>query len=57
VGKVSFDAAKLADNATAVIEALLKAKPTTAKGTYLQKIGVSSTMSPGVKVDPVPFRV
>jgi len=57
VGKVSFDADKLADNAKAVIDALLKAKPTTSKGTYLQKIGVSSTMSPGVKVDPAPFRV
>lgn len=57
VGKVNFEAAKLADNIKAVIDALVKAKPATAKGTYLKKIGLSSTMSPGVKVDPVPFRV
>ena len=57
VGKVSFDADKLVENAKAVIDALVKAKPATAKGTYLQKIGLSSTMSPGVKVDPSPFRL
>lgn len=56
IGKVSFDADKLADNARVVIEAIAKAKPSTAKGTYLQKISLSSTMSPGVKVDPTPFR-
>lgn len=57
VGKVSFEANKLADNIKAVIEALVRAKPSTAKGTYLQKISVSSTMSPGVKVDPTPYRI
>ncbi len=57
VGKVSFEKAKLADNIRTVIEALVKAKPATAKGTYLQKIGLSSTMSPGVKVDPTPYRL
>jgi large subunit ribosomal protein L1 len=57
VGKKSFDAVKLAENAQALIEALVKAKPATAKGTYLKKIGLSSTMSPGVKVDPSPFRM
>jgi len=57
VGKANFDANKLAENAKTVIEALVRAKPATAKGTYLQKIGVSSTMSPGVKVDPAPFRL
>lgn len=57
VGKVSFEANKLADNIKAVIDALVKAKPSTAKGTYLQKISVSSTMSPGVKVDPTPYRI
>lgn len=56
VGKSSFDANKLADNARAVIEAIVRAKPATAKGTFLQKIGISSSMSPGVKVDPSPFR-
>ena len=57
VGKVSFDANKLADNARAVIEAIVRGKPVTAKGTFVQKIGISSTMSPAVKVDPSPFRV
>jgi large subunit ribosomal protein L1 len=57
VGKVSFEAEKLAENAKALIDALVRAKPATAKGTYLQKIGISSTMSPGVKVDPAPFRL
>jgi large subunit ribosomal protein L1 len=57
VGRVSFDADKLADNIKTVIDALVRAKPSTAKGTYLQKICVSSTMSPGVKVDPTPYRI
>jgi large subunit ribosomal protein L1 len=57
VGKSSFDAHKLAENAKAVLEAIVRAKPATAKGTFIQKIGISSTMSPGVKVDPTPFRV
>lgn len=56
IGKASFDAQKLAENAQTLIEALVKAKPATAKGTYLRKIGLSSTMSPGIKVDPAPFR-
>ena len=56
VGKVSFDAVKLAENAKAVLEAILRAKPATAKGTYLKKVAISSTMSPGVRVDPAPFR-
>jgi large subunit ribosomal protein L1 len=56
VGKSSFDAEKLADNARVVLEALMKAKPATAKGTYMKKIGISSTMSPGIKVDPMPYR-
>ncbi len=57
VGKVSFDANKLTENAQTVIDALVKAKPATAKGTYLMRIGISSTMSPGVKVDPSPYRL
>jgi len=56
VGKVSFDANKLAENAKTVIDALVRAKPATSKGTYLMKIGLSSTMSPGVKVDANPYR-
>lgn len=56
IGKASFDADKLAGNANAVIDALMKAKPSTAKGTYLKKICISSTMSPGVRVDTTPYR-
>ena len=56
IGKASFDSDKLAGNANAVIDALMKAKPSTAKGTYLKKICISSTMSPGVRVDTTPYR-
>lgn len=56
IGKVSFNSDKLAGNANAVIDALMKAKPSTAKGTYLKKICISSTMSPGVRVDTTPYR-
>ena len=52
VGKISFDAQKLVDNAGAVLDSLIKAKPSAAKGTYLQRISVCSTMGPGVHVDP-----
>ncbi len=55
IGKSSFAEAALADNASALINALVKAKPSTAKGTYLKSITVSSTMGPGVKVDPGPY--
>jgi len=56
VGKKGMDSDKLQGNIEAVIDALTKAKPSTAKGTYLKKISVSSTMGPGIKVDPHPFR-
>jgi large subunit ribosomal protein L1 len=56
VGKAAFPVDKLADNIRAVLDAVLKAKPSTAKGMYLKKISVSSTMSPGIKIDPAPFR-
>ena len=52
VGKRSFDAQKLVDNASALIDAVIKAKPAAAKGVYLKKISISSTMGPGVRVDP-----
>jgi large subunit ribosomal protein L1 len=52
VGKVSFDASKLAENAHALIASVLKAKPATAKGKYVKSIVVSSTMGPGVRIDP-----
>jgi large subunit ribosomal protein L1 len=52
VGKRSFEAEKLAGNIRALVGALLKAKPATAKGTYLRSITVSTTMGPGIKIDP-----
>ena len=52
VGKASFDAAALTANVRAFVDALQKAKPSGAKGTYVKKISLSSTMGPGVKVDP-----
>jgi large subunit ribosomal protein L1 len=51
IGKASFDAAKLSENANELLQTLVKLKPSTAKGTYIQSIFVSSTMGPGVKVD------
>ena len=51
VGKVSFDADKLAENIRAFVNAVAAAKPTGAKGTYMKKIAISSTMGPGVTVD------
>ena len=51
IGKASFDETKLVENAKALVDAVQKAKPTGAKGTYLQKIAVSSTMGPGIRVD------
>ena len=56
IGKASFDATALSENAAALIDALRRAKPTSAKGTYLKAITVSSTMGPGVKVDPSTVR-
>ncbi len=52
VGKASFDEAKLAQNVRAFIDAVMKAKPTGAKGTYVKRMTVSSTQGPGVKLDP-----
>ena len=51
VGKASFGEDKLIENIKAFVDAVAKAKPTGAKGTYIQRIAVSSTMGPGVKVD------
>jgi large subunit ribosomal protein L1 len=52
VGKKSFEALKLADNVRSLVGALMKAKPSTAKGTYLKSITVSTTMGAGIKIDP-----
>ncbi|HBT82901.1 MAG TPA: 50S ribosomal protein L1 [Desulfuromonas sp.] len=51
VGKVSFDVDKLRGNIVALMDALVKAKPSTSKGAYLKKISLSSTMGPGVNLD------
>jgi large subunit ribosomal protein L1 len=51
VGKIQFEAAKLAENAHAVINAVVKAKPAAAKGKYVKKITLTSTMGPGITVD------
>ncbi|QEN90519.1 50S ribosomal protein L1 [Labrys sp. KNU-23] len=52
IGKASFSAEKLAENIKAFADAVVKAKPTGAKGTYVQRVALSSTMGPGVKIDP-----
>ncbi len=51
VGKASFTAAQLTDNVKAFVDAILKAKPTGAKGNYIKKISLSSTMGPGIKIN------
>jgi len=51
IGKASFDAEQIIDNAHEIINTLVKLKPTTAKGTYIKSIYLSSTMSPGVNID------
>lgn len=51
IGKASFDEAKLAENARALADAIQRAKPSGAKGTYVQKVSLSSSMGPGVRVD------
>jgi large subunit ribosomal protein L1 len=55
VGKVSFDDNKLRENAKALLDAVVKAKPATAKGKYVKKVNLASTMSPGVLLDEAAF--
>jgi len=55
VGKVSFDSDKLRENAKALLDAVVKAKPATAKGKYVKKVNLASTMSPGVLLDETAF--
>lgn len=52
IGRVSFDAKKIEENAAEVISTIIKLKPTAAKGTYVKSMNISSTMSPAVKIDP-----
>jgi large subunit ribosomal protein L1 len=55
VGKVSFETDKLSDNAKALLDAVVKAKPATAKGKYIKKVNLASTMSPGVLLDEAAY--
>lgn len=52
VGKASFDEKQLADNVNTLMDAIVRAKPSASKGTYLKSVTLTSTMGPGVKVDP-----
>ena len=52
IGKISFEPEKIADNARAFINTIIKLKPATAKGTYMKSVFISSTMSRGIKIDP-----
>ncbi len=56
IGKVSFGQEKLKDNFLALLDALIRAKPAASKGTYLRNVAISSTMGPGVKIDPTDIR-
>ena len=56
IGRVSFDQTKLAENFDAFMDTVVRAKPAAAKGTYIKSITVSSTMGPGVRVDPNLYR-
>src|SRR3954470_23697178 len=55
VGKFSFEENAILENSNAVIEAVMRARPATAKGRYLEGVTISATMSPGVRVDPTPY--
>ncbi|MEP6924933.1 MAG: 50S ribosomal protein L1 [Pyrinomonadaceae bacterium] len=55
VGKVSFDANKLQENAQILLDAVIKAKPSTAKGRYVKKVNLAATMSPGVLLDELNY--
>jgi len=57
VGKASFAPEKLVENIAAFVDAVAKAKPQGAKGTYIQRVAISSTMGPGVKIDPATITV
>ncbi|ADM10050.1 50S ribosomal protein L1 [Parvularcula bermudensis HTCC2503] len=52
IGKASFDAAKLEENVRAFVEAVNRARPSGAKGTYIKRIALTSTMGPGIRIDP-----
>ena len=52
IGKKSFETSQLLENARTIVDAVIKAKPAASKGTYMRKISVSSTMGPGIRIDP-----
>ena len=52
IGKVSFDSQKIYDNANELLQTIIKLKPAAAKGAYVKSIALSSTMSPGIKIEP-----
>ncbi|MEZ4358250.1 MAG: 50S ribosomal protein L1 [Eubacteriales bacterium] len=55
IGKKSFGSEKLSENLKVLMEAIVKAKPSSAKGTYLKSVAISSTMGPGIKINPLKF--
>lgn len=57
IGQVGFTAQQIEDNAKALLSDLKRAKPATSKGIYIKKITLSSTMGPGISIDPVPYRM
>lgn len=57
IGQVGFTAQQIEDNAKALLSDLKRAKPATSKGIYIKKITLSSTMGPGITIDPVPYRM
>jgi large subunit ribosomal protein L1 len=57
IGKVSFEADKLYDNMAALMDAIKKARPAATKGTYIRKVSVTTTMGPGIRVDPMQAQV
>jgi len=56
LGKVSFGADKILENLVALLETIIKLKPSSSKGTYLRSVALSTTMGPGVKADPLDVR-
>ena len=56
IGKRSFDEKRLAENYLAVVDEILRAKPAAAKGKYLKSVTISSTMGPGIRIDPARVR-
>lgn len=52
IGKKSFDAQALVENASALLDVIVKAKPAASKGTYMKKVAISTTMGPGLRIDP-----